>query len=192
MRPGHIARLVLVASALFIAPWAATAQSGSWLDAPLVPWNSPGMAIPLAPAIDGNPDPRCLQRDRPPETAEDQALTAAGWRLFLPYQRGWGVTVIAGLAGSDGMCRPVNYQWFVFVDGLFAGTISPSPMYSRADGAARDVNLWFADQLSAEFVRYTPDDALCCPSGGTTTVEYRLDRTDGGPVVVPLTASLQP
>jgi hypothetical protein len=164
------------------------AQSASWLDAALVPWNRPGMPLPTAPQLDGNGDPRCNQRDRPAETAEDQQLISAGWRLFLPYQRGWGVTVVSALAGSDGMCRPVGYQWFVFVDGAFAGTIAPQPMYSRADGAGQDVNLWFADQLSAEFVRYTPDDPLCCPSGGMTTVEYRIDRTAVGPVVTPVTA----
>ena len=50
------------------------------------------MAIPAAPTIDGNPDPRCTERERPAETEEDDALIAEGWRLFLPYQRGWGVT----------------------------------------------------------------------------------------------------
>jgi hypothetical protein len=190
MRPKRLIGFALAAAALVLvlAPWLATAQDGSWLDAPLLSWNSPGMAIPAAPRIDGNTDPRCAARDRPAETEEDEALTAAGWRLFLPYQRGWGVTLVAGLSASDGMCRPIGYQWFVFVDGQFAGTIAPQPMDSRADGAGGDVNLWFADQLSAEFVRYAPDDPLCCPSGGTTTVEYRIDQTADGPVLTALTA----
>jgi hypothetical protein len=129
--------------------------------------------------------PRCTQRERPAETAEDAALNAAGWRLFLPYPRGWGVTLIAATAGYDGMCRPFPYQWFVFVDGDFAGTVAPEPMFPRTDGAAGAVNLWFTDQLGAEFMRYSPDDPLCCPSG-STSVDYRIDRTPDGPVLNPM------
>ena len=173
---------------LAMLPSPLLAQDGVWLDGGFTSWNTPGMAVPAAPLIDGNPDPRCTQRDRPPETEEDRALVAAGWRLFLPYQRGWGVTVLAALAASDGMCRPIGYQWFVFVDGVFAGTVAPQPMNARTDGAGQDVHLWFADQLSAEFVRYAPTDPLCCPSGGTTTVEYRIDRGAAGPVLVPTTS----
>ena len=111
----------------------AWAQDETWLDGDLASWNTPGMAIPAAPTIDGNPDPRCVERERPAETAEDDALIAEGWHLFLPYQRGWGVTLISGLASYDGMCRPLGYQSFVFVDGVFAGTVSPEPMNSRTD-----------------------------------------------------------
>ena len=81
----------------------ARAQDETWLDGDLASWNTPGTAIPAAPTIDGNLDPRCVERERPAETAEDDALVAAGWRLFLPYQRGWGVTLISGLASYDGM-----------------------------------------------------------------------------------------
>jgi hypothetical protein len=161
------------------------AQDASWLDGDLRSWNTPGMAIPAAPVFDGVPDPRCAQRERPAETAEDDALVAAGWRLFLPYQRGWNVTLISGLAGYDGMCRPMAYQSFVFVDGVFAGAIAPEPMYSRTDGAANDVNLWFADQLSAEFLRYAPSDALCCPSG-SSSVSFVIEQTPNGPVLNPV------
>jgi hypothetical protein len=40
-----------------------------------------------------------------------------------------------GTAGYDGMCRPRQYQDFVFVGSVFAGTLSPQPMDSRTDGA---------------------------------------------------------
>ena len=70
-------------------PSPTSAQEETWLDGDLASWNTPGMAIPTAPTIDGNPDPRCVERERPAETAEDDALIAKGWRLFLPYQRGW-------------------------------------------------------------------------------------------------------
>src|SRR5215212_7607318 len=96
----------------------ASAQDETWLDGDLASWNTPGMAIPSAPTIEGNTDPRCVERERPAETAEDDALIAEGWHLFLPYQRGWGVTLISGLASYDGMCRPLGYQSFVFVDGV--------------------------------------------------------------------------
>lgn len=165
-----------------LLPWGAVAQETSWLDGALPSWNSPGMPIPTAPTIEGNTDPRCTDRERPAETQEDDALIGNGWRLFLPYQRGWGVTLIPALASYDGMCRPLGYQYFVFVDGIFAGTIAPEPMNSRTDGAASEVNLWYKDQLGAEFLRYKPDDPLCCPSD-TSSVNYRIDQTADGPVV---------
>ena len=74
----------------------ASAQDETWLDGDLASWNTAGMAIPPAPTIDGNTDPRCVERERPAETAEDDALIAEGWHLFLPYQRGWGVTLDLG------------------------------------------------------------------------------------------------
>ena len=168
-----------------LLPWPIAAQEASWLDGDLASWNTPGMAIPAAPTIDGNTDPRCSDRARPAETAEDESLAAQGWQLFLPYQRGWGVTLIPGLSAYDGMCRPLGYQYFVFVDGVYAGTIAPASMDSRTDGAAGDVNLWYKDQLGAEFLRYTADDALCCPSS-TTSVEYTIATTVDGPVLNPV------
>ena len=169
----------------FVIPFPASAQEESWLDGDLASWNTPGMAIPTVPTIDGNIDPRCVERERPAETDEDDALIAEGWHLFLPYQRGWGVTLVSGLASYDGMCRPLGYQSFVFVDGVFAGTVSPEPMNSRTDGAARDVKLWYADQVSAEYLRYGPDDPLCCASG-TASVQFTIEDTPQGPVLNPV------
>ena len=164
------------------------AQDETWLDGDLASWNTPGMAIPTAPTIDDDPEPQCAERERPAETEEDDALIAKGWRLFLPYQRGWGVTLISGLASYDAMCRPLGYQSFVFVDGVFAGTISPEPMNSRTTGAASDVNLWYADQVSAEYLRYAPDDPLCCASS-TDSVTFTIADTPDGPVLNPVPPS---
>jgi hypothetical protein len=169
-------------------PLPVLAQEQTWLDGDLASWNTPGMAIPSAPTVDGNTDPRCAERERPAETAEDDALIAEGWHLFLPYQRGWGVTLISGLASYDGMCRPLGYQSFVFVDGVFAGTVSPEPMDSRTTGAASDVNLWYVDQASAEYLRYAPDDPLCCPSS-TDSVNFTIEDTPDGPVLNPVPPS---
>ena len=171
-----------------MCPLSTSAQDETWLDGDLASWNTPGMAIPVATTIDGNPDPRCAERERPAEIEEDNALIAEGWRLFLPYQRGWGVTLVSGLAGYDGMCRPLGYQSFVFVDGVFAGTISPEPMDSRTTGATTDVNLWFADRLSAQYLRYAADDPLCCASG-TDSVDYTIEETQDGPVLNPVPPS---
>ena len=201
MRAFPIARALLALLVLpVLGPLTASASSTStpaaspvafeesWLDHQLTSWNTPGMAIPAAPPAGGELDPRCTERERPAETAEDEALVSAGWRLFLPYQRGWGVTLVWGLSGYDGMCRPMGYQIFVFVDGAFAGTMSPEPMNSRFDSAADTANLWFRDQLSAEFRRYTANDPLCCPSG-SVSVDYTIEETPDGPVVNPVSAA---
>ena len=168
-----------------LTPLSASAQDASWLDGDFASWNTAGMNIPTAPTVDGNTDPRCAERERPAETDEDNALIAKGWHLFLPYQRGRGVTLVSGLASYDGMCRPLGYQSFVFVDGVFAGTISPEPMNSRTDGAASDVKLWYADQVSAEYLRYAPDDPLCCPSS-TDSVQFTIEDTPQGSVLNPV------
>ena len=129
---------------------------------------------------------RC--RLTPPETsAAEQALTAAGWIPFLNFDQCLerdGVEVVGGMAGSDGVCRPNQYNVFVFVDGRFAGTISPGLMDSRFDGSSGAVRLPLPN-ITAEFARYAASDAMCCPSSHVT-VRFRIDRTSSGAVVVPL------
>jgi len=68
------------------------------------------------------------------------------------------------------MCRPLTYQEFVFVRGVFAGTLSPGTMDSRADGSLNRVTLQGDRRLVAEYARYTRADALCCPSRTTSVV----------------------
>jgi hypothetical protein len=179
-----------LAAALLIATARLPAAQETWLDAPLAGWNQAGQAVPPAPP--GNvalADPRCLQFNRPPQTAEDQAVAAAGWTLYAPYTGGWGAVVVAGLADYDGMCRPVGYQYFAFVDGAFAGTLSPVPMAARTDGAAQDVRLDAAGALTATFARYAPADPLCCPSLPAVLVRYRVAHTPNGPVLLPEAAT---
>jgi hypothetical protein len=157
---------------------------GSWLDQPLTNWNSPGMDIPQAPAMDPHTNPQCPPSARPPETDVDLALAAAGWTIFAGYQGGWDTYVVRGLSGYDGMCRPNGYNEFVFVDGQFAGTISPELMYSRTDGTGDVRTFAYKDLIGAEFQRYAERDPLCCPSGHAT-VFYQVSRTAAGPVLVP-------
>lgn len=176
-----------LALTLALAPNFALAD-GSWLDQPLGTWNQAGMDLPPAPAMDPATNPRCLQQSRPVETDADQALADAGWTLFGGYQGGWNTYVVRGLSGYDGMCRPMGFNEFVFVDGQYAGTISPNLMDSRSDGVG-DVRFFAAkDSLSAEFERYTAQDPLCCPSG-SASVLYQVRRTASGPVLMPQSVS---
>ena len=185
--------VALLAALLFLGSGLAAPPAradGRWLDAPLVNWNRAGMAVPTAPPMPATIDPQCLGQLRPPETPEDQAVAAAGWRMYGSYQAGWGIKSIKALSGFDGMCRPVDFQEFVFVDGVLAGTISPSLMSSRTDGAGQVE--WLGERvLTATYRRYQPSDPLCCPSA-STSVSFRVDRGAAGPLLVPESARTTP
>jgi hypothetical protein len=183
---GAISAFALI---LALLPGSAAAD-GSWLDQPLSNWNQPGMDLPQAPPMDPSTNPQCLPQKRPIDTSSDQALADAGWTLFASYDAGWNTNVVRALSGYDGMCRPLGYNVFVFVDGQFAGTISPDTMDSRTDGTG-DVRFFaMRDTIVAEFQRYAPTDPLCCPSG-SATVYYQVNRTRNGPVLVPQSVTAQ-
>jgi hypothetical protein len=84
------------------------------------------------------------------------------------------------------MCRPRQYQDFVFIGGAFAGTLSPQPMDSREDGSLTRVSLQSRSRLTADFQRYGENDPLCCPSR-TTTVVFEI--ASDGPVVQPVSTA---
>jgi len=154
-----------------VAPAPASKAPLSWLDDPKpVSWTTAGAAIPRAPHPTGTFEPRCRALTRPPESQADKQLTEQGWDLIGAYQGGWGVRVLEGAASYDGMCRPLAYQEFVFVRGVFAGTLSPGAMDSRADGSLNRVTLQGDRRLVADYARYTRSDALCCPSRTTSVV----------------------
>jgi LppP/LprE lipoprotein len=166
------------------------ARAASWLDEPKpAAWNEPGLTIPPAPKVEDNPDPRCRALARPAELEEDQQLRERGWDLLGDFQGGWQIRVILGTAGYDGMCRPRQYQGFVFVHGVFAGTLSPQAMDSRSDGALDQVHLQGDGRLTAQYRRYVPTDPLCCPSRTTNVV---FDIAKGRPVLRALSASTSP
>jgi hypothetical protein len=144
------------------------------------------MAVPAAPHTDfGGNDAFCAGQARPAETAEDNAVVNAGWTLFGTYQSGWGVRIVGARVGLDGMCRPMGYQYFVFANGRFAGTVSPVAMGSRLDGAAAPPMMFSGgSSINVSFARYSPNDPLCCPSA-TTSVSYHIDSTGGAPLLVP-------
>lgn len=127
----------------------ASAADGSWLDGDRGPWNVPGQAIPTVPtALTPVPD-LCAPYVRPAETPEDAQVAAQGWRLYSASQRGWGIVLVGGFVAFDGMCRPVVYQQFVFVDGDFAGTLAPGTMLPRTDGALMDAGIATGDRVYA-------------------------------------------
>jgi len=159
----------------------------SWLDeAKPAPWNTPDPSVPVAPRISQALDPRCRDLARPPELEEDGRVRDRGWDLVGAYQGGWRIVVIRGTAGYDGMCRPRSYQDFVFVRGVFAGTLSPQTMDSRTDGALGRVFVQSGRRLTGEYARYTPADPLCCPSG-TTSVTFEIENDP--PLLRPVSAS---
>jgi len=184
--------LVLTATLLFIAR-AAFAASGDWLDQPLARWNEPGASLPKAPEPKGDPptDPRCAGPLRQPETPPERAVAATGWSLFSKARISGATIVLLAEASVDGMCRPWDYQGFVFVSGRYAGTLSPALMDSRADGALSEVRLLSPTEVEVIFLRYVDADPLCCPSR-LSTVRYRIERRPKGPVVVPRSVHTKP
>lgn len=165
----------------------AQGKVASWLDEPKpASWNKPGLSIPAAPKTQGPVDAKCRELARPPQLDEDKRVRDQGWDLVGAYQGGWQILVIRGTAGYDGMCRPRQYQDFVFVRGVFAGTLSPQAMDSRADGALTRVSLQSNSRLTTEYERYAASDPLCCPSRTTTVV---FDMSSDPPVLQPVSGS---
>jgi len=163
------------------------AADGAWLDNPALTWNTPNMTMPHPTQNRPGPatevDTRCTQQARPAETDEDRAVERAGWTLFASYEGGWGVRIVRGLSGYDGMCRPAEYQAFVFVDGKLAGTLSPTSMLSRTDGALSEIDFYGGDTVMGQYARYAEQDPLCCPSA-RSYVRYRIDRSGPAPTLI--------
>jgi hypothetical protein len=93
-----------------------------------------------------------------------------------------GPEILNGQGAADGMCRPAQYQTFVFVGGVFAGTLSPGLMISRDDGALVQASVVSDTQILAEYVRYTREDALCCPSARSIAT-FEIAQVGDAPVV---------
>ncbi len=166
---------------LSLPSFQASAQQtkASWLDRPLKSWNRVDRSFPKLPRPKTDSteiDKRCLQQVRPPTSPAENALVRQGWKLYGSVQN-YGLTqVITATSSFDGMCRPMQYQAFVYWEGRYAGTLSPVSMDSRTDGALSDIRLTSTTSLSAEFYRYRESDPLCCPSGiGTVLFNLRPD-----------------
>jgi LppP/LprE lipoprotein len=180
----------VVAGLSVITPAQTRPAAVSWLDQPLASWNKAGAALSNAPITSTNRDAvmkTCdLKLGR--STPAERALADAGWIPFRNFDQQLvqgDIEIMDGMSGADGMCRPTGYNIFVFVGGGFAGTLSPNLMNSRSDASSGAVRILDADTISAEFVRYTDKDPLCCASS-RVTVRYRIDRTGRQPVAMPL------
>jgi hypothetical protein len=190
-RGGEIAIALLFTTAAF-----AQVPEPTWLDRPLSNWNKAATTLPRA-VPNGETIAelmkRCADLRTLRNTPGERALADAGWLPFHMFDRQIvqrDVEIVGGLAGGDGMCRPVDFNVFVFVAGRFAGTLSPGEMSSRNDGSIGGaIRLADDDTVAAEFARYAESDPLCCPSG-RVTVRYRIDRKALAAVVVPV--SIQP
>jgi len=159
---------------VFLGSAGAQTPAGNWLDSnSATAWNRPGTPIPYAPERQ-NPDPRCRAQARSPQSDEDRQLGAHGWDLVGSPSAAKGIQVMGATADYDGMCRPRQYQSFVFADGVFAGTLSPHLMDSRTDGALSQVMIESDRKLQAKYLRYAATDPLCCASR-TTTVTFAID-----------------
>ncbi len=177
-------KLIMVAAFIMLAASAGAAQT-SWLDRPLTTnWNNGNGVVPQPPRVNpgSGPDtPACRETVRAPVSLGERALTRAGWYLFGPSLNYGAISIVTAMASVDGMCRPNQYNGFVFINNRFAGTLAPTHSIARSDGAMGDINLYTPQDLTVEFVRYGPDDALCCPSQ-TSLVSYEL--TTGARAVV--------
>jgi hypothetical protein len=124
-----------------------------------------------------------------PKTASPDAIAVlrrARWAPFLHLDQAIardGIEVVGGMTSATPGCAPERFNLFVFVGGVFAGTVSPMPMTPSRDGAAGAVRITGADTITVEFARYKPGDAECCPSSRERAT-YRIDKTSGGPTLV--------
>lgn len=179
-------------------------SSTSWLDnqdTHDMTWNSLGNGSPLkVPPAPSPEDPdafkdRCKDSQIDPKSQQERSVNLAGWTIIAPSETSNGVTIVTGASDADGMCRPWNYQIFVFSRDRFAGTIAPSPMSSRLDGSAWGVSVGIprgdTTILTASFNRYAEEDPLCCPSA-TTVVRYRLLDEDRETRLTPIDFRTQP
>jgi heat shock protein HslJ len=176
---------------IVVAAAAAWATEPSWLDAATpAGWNVPGQRVPLAArAASPAPDRRCAAQYRvPSKSRADREVAKAGWDLVGPLQVFGATELVTAASGVDGMCRPLGYQAFVFIDGKFAGTLSPRPMDARTDGTASAIHLVASDRLIVEYARYTDQDPLCCPSA-MSAVTFTVRRLRVGAVVEPVDVS---
>jgi hypothetical protein len=189
-----MARLSLGAVLVVVGTTIASAQlATAWLDRPLTAWNQPGANVPasrIAADSQAGLERRCSAPQGPSAKSMD-AIRRARWVPSLHLDRPIAaneIEVIGGMTGATAGCEPLYFNLFVFVGGVFAGTVSPAMMAPTRDGAAGAVRITGPDTLTVEFARYMPGDAECCPSS-RVRVSYRIDRSGAGPTLVPTDVS---
>ena len=184
--------ITCLATILALAVVGAEAEDDLWLDRPLAGWNTPGADLPPASITS---DTRATLMERCSlvphrTTAAEQALYAAGWVPQWHFDRQalrGDVEIVAGVSTATENCEPSELNLFVFVDGDFAGTLSPGAMHFRRDGAIGAVRIVGGDNVTVEFARYASTDTECCPSS-RVRVTFKVDRSGAQPVIVPVSA----
>ena len=144
---------------------------GSWLDAP-IEWNS---SVPsLLRWGGGDPDPQCDPTTRAPRTAAERLLGEAGWKFETVREVNRssrdGIEIVQVFGRFGGQCRPFQAQAFVFFNDRLIGTLSPRMMDARSDGYLVEANVSESGQITATFLRYGRQDAMCCPSRESVVV----------------------
>ena len=95
------------------------------------------------------------------------------------------------------MCRPWGYNAFVFVNGVYAGSLSPNDMNSRTDGALGSIQILGPGRepntvtIATTYRRYADTDALCCPSS-SSDVTFTVNTAAGQALVTPTNVSTSP
>ncbi|MDS3861479.1 META domain-containing protein [Thermosynechococcaceae cyanobacterium BACA0444] len=180
--PFRLAITGLVSTVLSGVPLATLAQApsdpSSWLDQPLTNWNRPTSDFPALPKpLPATNISQCVSQIRQPSLDAERAVVAKGWKLFGPLQTYDTTQLFLATSGFDGMCRPMGFQAFVYVEGRYAGTLSPVLMDSRSDGVLYAPYLNSGSEINVEFARYRSTDPLCCPSGKSfVTFKIRPDE----------------
>jgi hypothetical protein len=129
---------------------------------------------------------RCTLNDDLRTTPGQRAVSQSGRVAFLPFGRALvqgDLEVIGGMSDATDDCAPARFNFFVFVGGAYAGTLSPVDMTTGQDGVVGMVRFPPGDVVTAEFARYGATDTECCPSG-RVRVSYKVERRGSGPVVV--------
>jgi len=183
--------LLLVAASLTAQP----KGKPLWLDATPKQWNKPGASIPRVPKRFSSDEDAFLDHCRAfiksAQTPEGRAVADKNWMLTAETHDNRDIVVVTAMQDFDGMCRPNRFQDFVFVNGKYAGTLSPVLMDSRTEAAAIRVALPDPGKVYAEFERYVLRDPMCCPSR-VSEATYEIRDADGKPVVALVSVRTRP
>jgi hypothetical protein len=105
-------------------------------------------------------------------------VRAAGYTpiSFGGYDPANDLSVIIGLLSTSGDGHP--QRAFFFHRGAFVGIDSPQP-------SATIRWIWSTDrEVALQYDLYRPDDPMCCPTAGGSTVQYRWTGTGVTPLSV--------
>lgn len=184
MQTKIIHKLGLTLTLVFSLAIPALGQRQTWLDqTPPKNWNKPGANIPKTKSdtIYEN----CQNAILSPRNTAERLITQAGWKLLNYTKTNGKTTIFLAISGTDIKCRLAESQIFVFHNGIFAGTGSPTTIIYRQDGAFRDFKLLTEKTFIVKFDRYKDSDGACCPSA-STIVDFKIDTASGRPLVVPV------